>query len=67
MIHGGGDTYIKPEMAQSLFGLANMPKEFWMVDGAKHNQAIMVAAEDYRTRVLEFFMTHLSNQASAAA
>src|SRR5262249_28731706 len=37
MIHGGGDTYIKPEMARELFERAGEPKEFWLVEGAKHN------------------------------
>jgi pimeloyl-ACP methyl ester carboxylesterase len=60
MIHGGGDTYIKPEMAQALFNIARQPKEFWLIEGAKHNQAINVAGDDYRGRVLEFFQTHLS-------
>src|SRR5262249_40380595 len=39
MIHGGGDTYIKPEMAVALFERAGPPKDFWLVDGAKHNGA----------------------------
>src|SRR5262249_7905855 len=47
MIHGGNDTYIKPEMAQALFACAREPREFWLVDGAKHNQALSVAGEEY--------------------
>jgi uncharacterized protein len=65
MIHGGGDTYIKPGMAQSLFNIAREPKEFWLIDGAKHNQAINVAGDDYRARVLEFFQNHLSSPAES--
>jgi pimeloyl-ACP methyl ester carboxylesterase len=60
MIHGGGDTYIKPEMAQALFDLAREPKELWFVDGAKHNQALQVATDEYRRRVLDFFNAHLA-------
>ncbi len=60
MIHGGGDTYIKPEMARALFDLAREPKEFWLVEGAKHNQAFHLAGEEYRRRVLEFFDRHLA-------
>src|SRR5207244_7039586 len=52
MIHGGADTYIKPEMAEQLFSFARAPKELWMVEGAKHNQALKTAAEEYRLRVL---------------
>jgi fermentation-respiration switch protein FrsA (DUF1100 family) len=60
MIHGGGDTYIKPEMAQQLFTRARHPKEMWLVDGAKHNQALHLAGEEYRRRVLDFFRKHLA-------
>jgi fermentation-respiration switch protein FrsA (DUF1100 family) len=59
MIHGSADTYIKPEMARSLFALAREPKELWMVEGAKHNQALQVAEETYRQKVLRFFLEHL--------
>jgi fermentation-respiration switch protein FrsA (DUF1100 family) len=62
MIHGGGDTYIKPAMAQALFDLVKGPKEFWLVDNAKHNQAFHLAAEEYQRRALEFFDTHLGEK-----
>src|SRR5260370_6661947 len=60
MIHGGGDTYIKPEMARRLFEKARGPKELWIVEGAKHNQALQVAGDAYRRRVREFFDAHLA-------
>jgi len=60
MIHGGSDNYIKPDMARRVFDLAGPPKEFWLVDGAKHNQAIQVAGEEYHRRVLEFFQKNLA-------
>src|SRR5262249_43062202 len=61
MIHGGADTYIKPEMANSLYSRVREPKELWLVEGAKHNQALQVASDEYRRRVLEFFQRHLGN------
>jgi pimeloyl-ACP methyl ester carboxylesterase len=61
MIHGKGDTYIKPQMARGLFAMAKSPKEMWIVPGAKHNQALHVAGEEYRQRVLAFFQTHLAD------
>ena len=67
MIHGGADTYIKPEMAQALFALASGPCEFWLVDGAKHNQALNVANGEYRRRVLAFFEQHLADGSPAPA
>jgi pimeloyl-ACP methyl ester carboxylesterase len=60
MIHGGADTYIKPEMAQALFARARQPKEFWLVEGAKHNQALQVADAAYPERVHAFFQAHLA-------
>ncbi len=67
MIHGGSDTYIKPEMARALFERARAPKEFWLVEGAKHNQALPVAGEEYRRRVLAFFQTHLAESAPSGS
>jgi len=61
MIHGGGDTYVKPEMAEVLFEQAREPKQLWMVDGAKHNQALHLVREEYQRRVLEFFNQHLAD------
>jgi len=59
MIHGGGDTYIKPEMALSLYRRVRQPKELWVVDGAKHNQSLQVAGAEYATRLTEFFKANL--------
>ncbi len=47
-------------MARALFALAGPPKEFWLVEKAKHNQAMHVANGEYRRRVLEFFDKHLA-------
>ena len=66
MIHGEKDTYIRTEMARALFARARGDKEFWVVPGAKHNQALQVAGDEYRRRVLEFFERHLANPASSA-
>jgi dipeptidyl aminopeptidase/acylaminoacyl peptidase len=62
MIHGGGDTYIRPEMAKALFEKAGQPREFWLVENAKHNQALQLANGEYRRRVLEFFDAHLADK-----
>lgn len=60
MIHGGSDTYIKPDMARALFDLAGDPKQFWLVNKAKHNQSFQLANGDYKQRVLSFFLDHLA-------
>jgi pimeloyl-ACP methyl ester carboxylesterase len=66
MIHGGADTYIKPEMARRLFRHASGPREFWLVEGAKHNQALQLVGDEYRRRVLAFFEEHLAAAPAAA-
>lgn len=67
MIHGAGDTYIKPDMARTLFDRAAGPKIFWVVPGAKHNQAQIIAAEEYARRVVSFFDLHLAGIEPASA
>jgi pimeloyl-ACP methyl ester carboxylesterase len=64
MIHGGSDTYIKPSMTRDLFNHARRPKELWIVEGAKHNQALQVAGDEYKRRVTEFFDKHLATAVS---
>jgi fermentation-respiration switch protein FrsA (DUF1100 family) len=66
MIHGGADNYIKPEMAKALFEYAREPREFWLVGGAKHNQAVNVANGEYRRRVLAFFDAQLGGPRAAS-
>jgi uncharacterized protein len=67
MIHGAADTYIRPSMARALFDAAREPKELWLVEGAKHNQALQVANGEYRRRVLAFFEEHLAGNEPAPA
>jgi uncharacterized protein len=67
MIHGGGDTYIKPEMAEALFARAGAPKQLWIVEGAKHNQALQLVGDEYKRRVLQFFNEHLAEPTSLPA
>jgi uncharacterized protein len=61
MIHGEADSYIKQEMARTLFRRATGVKDFWVVPKARHNQAISVAGDEYAKRVIGFFDAHLAN------
>jgi len=54
MVHGEADSYIDVSHARTLYELASPAKELWVVPGARHNQAAMVAEEDYRKRILQF-------------
>src|SRR5262249_8516302 len=60
MIHGGAGTYIKPEEGRARLEEVRGPEEVWLVEGAKHNQALQAAAGEYERRVREFFDTHLA-------
>ena len=67
MIHGEGDTYIKPEMARSLYERASGQKSLWLVAKAKHNQALHVAGAEYNRTIAEFFDRHLAEKAAPEA
>lgn len=60
MIHGANDSYIKLEIAEGLFRLAREPKELWVVEGAKHNQAVAIQPDKYQQRLSDFFSRHLA-------
>lgn len=60
MIHGEKDSYIRPSMALEFYNRAKEPKDFWLVPGARHNQAIELAGDEYRNRVREFFDEYLA-------
>jgi uncharacterized protein len=60
MIHGQRDSYIPDEQAQYLFTLAPEPKSLWIVPGAKHNQGVIVAPEEYVKKTVGFFDHYLS-------
>jgi uncharacterized protein len=66
MIHGEGDTYIKPEMARAIFDRATGTKKLWLVPKAKHNQALHVAGEQYHHMVVQFFDLHLGEVSEPA-
>ena len=61
MIHGGNDTYIKPEMAVTLHGkIGSAVSDLWIVPKAKHNQAMHIAGDDYTGRIVAFLDEHLA-------
>lgn len=60
VIHGEGDTYIKPAMAESLFARCKSTvKHLWIVPKAKHNQAPQVEPVAYHAKLVAFFTRHL--------
>jgi uncharacterized protein len=61
MIQGSNDTYITPAITEALFAEAKKAKvkELWVVAGAKHNQALNVAGDEYHSKLVAFFDEHL--------
>ena len=62
MIHGGRDSYIRPDIARDFFECAREPREQWVVKGARHNACLETAGDEYRDRVLRFFRAHLAGK-----
>jgi len=62
IMHGTADTLIDSRYSEMVFGAANEPKELWLIAGARHNDMDRVGGEEYRRRVLGFFVRHLSAQ-----
>jgi uncharacterized protein len=58
-IAGGEDLHTTIEESRQLFAAASEPKELWIVNGAKHQDAHAFAREEYERRVLEFFSRNL--------
>ncbi len=65
MIHGEADSYIRAPIAEGLYRLAREPKELWLVEGAKHNQAVLIQPEEYAHRLRDFFERHLAPKPAA--
>lgn len=60
LIHGEKDTAVPYSQSQTLSGLLRGASYLWIVPGAKHNQAVAVAPDEYGRRVAGFFDEHLA-------
>jgi uncharacterized protein len=58
-IAGSEDKYTPLNESRQLFESARNPKEFWIVNGAGHEDLYRVESAEYERRVLEFFSRHL--------
>jgi len=61
-VHGQKDSYIRVEQSQLLYQLAPSPKYLWVVEGAKHNQSVVVRPREYAARTVAFFRRHLADE-----
>ena len=61
VIQGGADKLVTVADAKAIFAAAAEPKELWIVDNAKHAEALFLEPQEYADRVGEFFKAHLSS------
>ena len=55
-----GDRLINPQYSKMLYDNTDPPKEFYAVEGARHNNAWQVGGEAYQKKLMEFFERNLS-------
>jgi len=60
ILHGTADNLIKYTYSQAVYKNANEPREFWLIQGARHDNMAEVGGEEYGRRILEFFERHLT-------
>lgn len=58
-VAGTEDRHTTIEESRQLFGAAAGPKEFWPVEGARHEDLHALKGGEYEGRVLAFFAKHL--------
>jgi fermentation-respiration switch protein FrsA (DUF1100 family) len=54
-MQGDQDEVIPPKLGQALYAAAPAPKEFWVVEGAGHNNILETAGPRYRERLEKFY------------
>jgi uncharacterized protein len=55
VVHGSGDSLIKPELGRKLFEAAKGRKEFLLVDGGSHHNTNAVGQSQYREALQRLF------------
>lgn len=61
-IHGQKDSYIRVDQTELLYQTAPSPKYLWIVENAKHNQAVVVEPKAYAARTIAFFDKYLADR-----
>jgi fermentation-respiration switch protein FrsA (DUF1100 family) len=54
-VGGGADPIVPETMTRRLYEAAREPKTLWIVEGAGHGNYQLVAPDEYRSRLVEFF------------
>jgi pimeloyl-ACP methyl ester carboxylesterase len=61
LISGTADTFVEPKTTHALCRLAqHTPDDVWVVPGARHNGALVAAADEYHERLSAFFREGLN-------
>ncbi len=60
IVHGTADDRIDFRYSEQLYASTGEPKQLWLIPGAKHNDMMEVGGEEYRRRVLHFFIDALT-------
>lgn len=63
-IAGENDEHTRIEESRALFTTAAEPKDLWVVNGAKHEDLLRFAGQEYERRVLLFFDRYLRSSQS---
>jgi fermentation-respiration switch protein FrsA (DUF1100 family) len=53
--HGGSDRMVPPRFSKALYEAAREPKSLLVVDGATHNNTMIVGEDDYRAAIAKLF------------
>lgn len=59
-ILGSQDSYISEDQTKLLYEAAPSPKYIWIIEGAKHNQSVLVQPAQYAARTIAFFSRYLA-------
>ena len=62
VLHGDRDELVPYEQGQKVFATARAPKEFYTINGAKHNDTYLVGGTAYFERLRSFVETVLPTQ-----
>jgi fermentation-respiration switch protein FrsA (DUF1100 family) len=55
VIHGDADEIVPFSQGEAVFAAANSPKEFWRIPGARHNDLLYIAGDQYMARLRAFY------------
>jgi alpha-beta hydrolase superfamily lysophospholipase len=58
LVHGTGDRMVPSRFSETLYEAAPSPKKLLLVDGAGHNNAMIVGEDEYRRALVDLFGLH---------